>query len=93
LTIINNKAKVQRSTKSVILGKAKVISYKDLTAKRAEREAKDQAKVEGKGKRGRKRKNPSEAVVSEPSKGKRVRKAEVVRLDKAPKPARVEWRR
>ncbi len=93
LTTINNEAKVRRSTKAVVLGKAKVMSYEDLAAKRAEREAKDQAKVEGKGKRGRKRKSPVEADASEASKGKRVRKAEVVRLDKPPKPARVEWRR
>ena len=55
LTTINNEAKVRRSTKLVVLGKAKVISYEDLIVKRIEREAKEQAKVKGKGKRGRKR--------------------------------------
>jgi hypothetical protein len=74
LTTINNEAKARRSTKSVVLGKAKVISYEDLVAKRAEREAKDQAKAEGKGKRGRKRKNPVEADTPEQSRGKRGRK-------------------
>jgi hypothetical protein len=55
LTTINNEAKVRRSTKSLVLGKAKVMSYEDLKearAKRAEKEAAKEAK--GKGKRGRK---------------------------------------
>jgi hypothetical protein len=30
LTTINNEAKVRRSTKSLVLGKAKVMSYEDL---------------------------------------------------------------
>ncbi|KAF2415442.1 hypothetical protein EJ08DRAFT_601059, partial [Tothia fuscella] len=38
---MNNEAKVLRSTKSLVLGKAKVMSYEDLVTKRAEREAKD----------------------------------------------------
>jgi hypothetical protein len=59
LTTINNEAKVRRSTKSLVLGKAKVMSYEDLEeearAKRIVKEATRAAK--GKGKRGRKRKN------------------------------------
>ncbi|RDW80581.1 hypothetical protein BP5796_05279 [Coleophoma crateriformis] len=68
LNTINNEAKVRRSTKSLVLGKVKVISYKDLKearAKRAEKEAAKKAK--GKGKRGRKRKRATPVVdVSEP---------------------------
>ena len=55
LTTINDEAKVRRSTKSLVLGKAKIMSYEDLEearAKRAEKEAAKEAK--GKGKRGRK---------------------------------------
>jgi hypothetical protein len=48
LITINNEAKVRRWTKSVMLGKAKVMSYEDLVAKRAEREAKEQAEAKGK---------------------------------------------
>ena len=58
LTTINNEAKVRRSTRSLVIGKAKVMSYDDLQearAKRAERDAAQEAK--SKGKRGRKRKN------------------------------------
>ena len=67
LTTINNEAKVRRSTNSVVLGKAKVMSYEDLVAKRAEREAKEQNKVKVKGKRkcDRKRKSPEEAGAPE----------------------------
>jgi hypothetical protein len=53
---VNNEAKVRRSTKSVVLGKAKVMSYEDLEEARAKRAAKEQAEA-SKGKRGRKRKN------------------------------------
>ena len=76
LITINNEAKVRRSTKSVVLGKAKVISYEDLVAKRAEREAKEQNKAKGKRKRGRKRKSPEEAGGPEP-------KAKVTRMSEA----------
>jgi hypothetical protein len=47
---VNNEAKVRRSTKSVVLGKAKEMSYEDLEEARAKRAAK------GKGTRDRKRK-------------------------------------
>ncbi len=43
------------------MGTAQVMGYEDLVAKRAEREAKEQAKANVKGKRGRKRKNRAEA--------------------------------
>lgn len=57
LISINNKAKVRRSTKSVVLGKGKgkVINYEDIEEARATRIAKDA--IKGKGKRGRKRKS------------------------------------
>ncbi|KAF6223573.1 hypothetical protein HO133_000416 [Letharia lupina] len=48
---MNNEAQVRRSTKSVVLGKAKVMSYEDLSEARVKRAAKDKAS-EGKGKRG-----------------------------------------
>ena len=41
LTTINNKAKVRRSTKSLILGKTKVMSYEDLVEARAKQVIKD----------------------------------------------------
>jgi hypothetical protein len=57
---INNEAKVRRSTRSLVIGKAKVMSYEDLDIARAARTAKDKAAAEkGKGKRGRKRKVPA----------------------------------
>ncbi|KAF2803749.1 uncharacterized protein BDZ99DRAFT_161878 [Mytilinidion resinicola] len=76
LSRINDEAKVRRSTKSEILAKGvgKVMSYEDLEAARAARAAKEQAKAEGKGKRGRKRKSPVEADAPETRKGKRDRK-------------------
>jgi hypothetical protein len=61
LTTINNEAKVRRSTKSLVLGKAKVMSYEDLEEARAKRVVKDAAKAakeaKGKCKRDRKRKS------------------------------------
>ncbi|KIM99193.1 hypothetical protein OIDMADRAFT_127122, partial [Oidiodendron maius Zn] len=65
LTRMNNKAKVRRSTRSVVLGKAKVMSFEDIEAARAARAAKDA--IKGKGKRGRKRKSAAqEADEPEP---------------------------
>ncbi|KAL8696242.1 MAG: hypothetical protein Q9201_007759 [Fulgogasparrea decipioides] len=55
---MNNKAKVRRSTRSVVLGKAKVMSYEDLEEARAKRAAKEKA-ITGKGNRGLKRKSPT----------------------------------
>ncbi len=55
LTRMNNEAKVRRSTRLVVLGMAKVMSYEDIEEARKKRAAKDATK--GKGKRGRKRKS------------------------------------
>ena len=66
-----NNAKARRSTRSVVLVKAKVISYQDLEEARAKREAKDRAATT-KGKRGRKRKTPAtEQAEAGPSAPKR----------------------
>ncbi|KAF4630857.1 hypothetical protein G7Y89_g7278 [Cudoniella acicularis] len=52
------RTKVRRATKSLVLGKAKVMSYKDLEEVRVKRAKSDAAKeAKGKGKRGRKRKS------------------------------------
>jgi hypothetical protein len=51
---MNNEAKVRRSTRSVVLGKAKVMSFEDIEVARTARAAKE---VKGKGKRGWKRKS------------------------------------
>jgi hypothetical protein len=92
---VNNEAKVRRSTKSVVLGKAKVMSYEDLEearAKRAEKEAAKEAK--GKGKR-RKPKSAGPEVEASADKGKRGRKrkstepepkAKVARMIESPEP-------
>ena len=95
-TRMNNEAKVRRSTKSVVLGKAKVMSYEDIEEARAKRAAKEQAAA-GKGKRGRKRKSPAEeAGAPESAKAKVARmgeasepaKAPVARMSKAQEPVR-----
>lgn len=55
---VNKEAKVRRSTKFLILGKAKVMSYEDLEVARAKRAAKEKAKATaGTGKAGRKLQN------------------------------------
>jgi hypothetical protein len=65
LISMNNEAKVRRSTKSVVLGKAKVMSFEDIEVARATRAAKEV--IKGKGKRGRKRKSAAlEADGPEP---------------------------
>lgn len=51
-----NEVKVRRSTRSVVLGKPKVMSYEDLEEARAKRAAKEKATA-GNGKRGPKRKS------------------------------------
>jgi hypothetical protein len=56
---INNEAKVRRTTKSHVLGRAKVMSYEDLEAARAKRKEKEAGKLD-KQKRGRKRKQEAE---------------------------------
>jgi hypothetical protein len=79
---INDEAKVRRSTKPLILRRAKVMGYDELNEareKRAETEAATKAK--GKGNRGRKRTNAApEADVEEP-------KPKVARTTEARKPA------
>jgi hypothetical protein len=80
LTIINNEAKVRRSTRLLVLGNAKgegkVISYKDLIearAKRVEKESTQEAK--GKRRRGRKAKSsPPEAEEGTADTARRGRK-------------------
>ena len=63
LTKMNNEAKVRRSTRSIVLGKAKVMSFEDIEVARAVRAAKEVIK----GKRGRKRKSAAlEADEPEP---------------------------
>ncbi|KAG9229290.1 hypothetical protein BJ875DRAFT_351860, partial [Amylocarpus encephaloides] len=58
LLTINNEAKVRRSTRSLVLGKAKVMSWTDLEEARAKRVKKETTQAaKGKGKRGRKRKS------------------------------------
>ena len=49
---MNNEAKVRRSTRSIVLGKAKVMSFEDIEVARAVRAAKEVIK----GKHSRKRK-------------------------------------
>lgn len=68
LSKINNEAKARRSTRSVVLGKAKVMSYEDLEEARAKRAAKEKATGDkGRGKRGRKRKcRAPEILLSRP---------------------------
>ncbi len=79
----------RRSTKSMVLGKAKVMSYEDLVAKRAEREAKEQDKAKGKRKCGRKLKSPKEASAPEPkAKVARMSEAQIEGDEIAPEP----WR-
>jgi hypothetical protein len=80
LTRMNNEAKVRRSTNSVVLGKAKVMSYEDIEKARAKRAAKEV--IKGKGKRGRKRKGAAlEGDEPEPEP-----ELEVARMIEAPEP-------
>jgi hypothetical protein len=63
---INKEAKVRRSTRSLVIGKAKVISYKDLDTARAAQAVKDKAAAEkGKGKRGRKPAREAEGDIED----------------------------
>ncbi len=78
LTRMNNEAKVRRSTNSVGLGKAKIISYKDIEEARAKRAAKEI--IKGKGKRGRKRKG----AALEGDKPEPEPELEVTRMIEAP---------
>jgi hypothetical protein len=78
LYTINNEAKVRRTTKSLIIGKAKVMSYEDLEEARLERAAKDAAKKKGKGKRDRKRKKSTRDADALGPKAKVARISEVL---------------
>ena len=81
LTRMNNEAKVRRSTRSVVLGKAKVMSFEDIEAARAARATKEA--IKGKGKRGRKRKSAAiEAEESEPDEPETEAEPEVARAEK-----------
>ncbi|KAF2681185.1 hypothetical protein K458DRAFT_444754 [Lentithecium fluviatile CBS 122367] len=82
LLTINNEAKVRRSTKSLVLGKAKVMGYEELKEAREKRVEKDAGqKAKGKGKRGRKCMSAvPEADTAEP-------KTKVTRMSKEPEPA------
>ncbi len=71
---IEPSTEIDSSTKSVVLGNAKVMSYKDLSEARVKRAAKDKAS-ENKGKRGRERKSPA----PEP-------KTKVARISEMPEP-------
>ena len=96
LVKMNKEAKVRRSTKSAVLGRAKVMSYEDIEEARAKRAAKDAAKeaakaakeeaTAGKGKRGRKRKSSALADAPEPGKGIRGRKHKSPADADAPEP-------
>lgn len=87
---INNEAKVRRSTKSVVLGKAKVMSYEDLEAARVKRAVKERDAASKKERRGRKRKGPT----LEADAGSSVSKSTAVLLNKVvvPADASVPWR-
>jgi hypothetical protein len=70
LSKINGEVKARRSTKSLVLGKAKVMSFKELEESRAKRAAKDKAAT-SKAKLGCKRKrfpdNDRERPATEPT--------------------------
>lgn len=42
---MNNEAKIRRSTKSVVVGRAKVMSYEDIEEARAKRAVKEEARA------------------------------------------------
>jgi hypothetical protein len=71
----NDEAKRRRSTKSTMLGKAKVMSFEDLAEARAKRAAKNEAS-KSKGKGVRKRKCP-ETQATDARKTKTARKSEL----------------
>lgn len=54
---MNNRAKVRRSIRLLVIGTAKVMSYKDLKEAQKKRAKKDTAKAKSKGKRDQKRKS------------------------------------
>jgi hypothetical protein len=58
---VNNDTKIRRSTRSVVLGRAKVMSFGELEEARSKRATKDKATADTK-KRGRKRRGPAMEV-------------------------------
>ncbi|RYN90093.1 hypothetical protein AA0119_g11234, partial [Alternaria tenuissima] len=78
---INNEAKARRSTRSIVLGKAKVMSFEDLEEAKVRRAEKDKA-VAQKGQRGRKRKEPASEVL--PPSNKVARTGGVIASDNSP---------
>ncbi|OCK99601.1 uncharacterized protein K441DRAFT_537610, partial [Cenococcum geophilum 1.58] len=63
LSRVNKDVYIRRSTRLLVLGKVKVISYKDLSEARAKCAAKEKAaEYKSKGKRGHKRWNPTPEV-------------------------------
>ncbi|KAK7187898.1 hypothetical protein PSPO01_06100 [Paraphaeosphaeria sporulosa] len=75
---INSEAKTRRSTRLVVLGKAKVMSFEDLEEARIKRAAKDEAAAR-KRRRGPKRKGPR----LEAEGGLPVSESKVMRVDEA----------
>jgi hypothetical protein len=74
----NNESNIRKSTKSTVVGKAKVMSYEDLGKAKAARAAKEEAKATaGKGKRGRKRKSPA-SETDTPESGKSASKEQAI---------------
>jgi hypothetical protein len=73
----NDKAKRRKSTKSTVVGKAKVMSYEDIVEAQGKRTAKEAARetAAALGKRDRKRKSP--ALVGMKAKKARTSEAEV----------------
>ena len=63
LSMMNKEAKIRRSTRSVVLGKAKVMSYEDLEEARAKRTAKEKATAD-KGREISRRKRKSSAPAN-----------------------------
>ncbi|RII24871.1 hypothetical protein CUC08_Gglean005686 [Alternaria sp. MG1] len=78
---INNEAKARRSTRSIVLGKAKVMSFEDLEEAKVRRAEKDKA-VAQKGQRGRKRKEPASEVL--PPSNEVARTSGVIASDNSP---------
>jgi hypothetical protein len=78
---INNEAKARRSTRSIVLGKAKVMSFEDLEEAKVRRAEKDKAAAQ-KGQRGRKRKEL--ASEAPPPSNKVARTGGVIASDNSP---------
>ncbi|MCJ1422391.1 hypothetical protein MMC29_000271 [Sticta canariensis] len=94
LTTINNEAKVRRSTKSLVLGKAKVMSYEDLEVARAKRVVKESTQAaKCKGKRDWKSKSsppePEEDTAETARCGRKRKSAELETPEPTNKTARI----